>query len=141
MPPILATDTDNERRLSRRRDRYAAQAVNWEISQHSRVRGCGRVGVLVGGRVAVVTTGAGVDARAGFRGMATCGSVWSCGNCAEKILHGRQADMTAALTEWTSRGGRVGFITLTMRHRDGQALAHLWDSMTDAWHRVTSGRG
>jgi hypothetical protein len=32
-------------------------------------------------------------------------------------------------------------VTLTMRHRRGQRLADLWDSLSFAWGRVTSGRG
>lgn len=105
-----------------------------------RVRECGRLGVLPGGSVRVRASGSGAARRAGFSGLSTCGSVWACPVCAEKILAGRQDEVRRALSVWTGLGGRVAFVTLTMRHRQGQALGDLWDSLSYAWGAVTSGR-
>lgn len=105
-----------------------------------RVQSCGRQGVLPGGAVRVRASGHGADRRAGFAGLATCGSVWACPVCSERILAGRQEDLAAAIATWEAGGGRVALITLTMRHNASQALSQLWDGLTYAWSKVTSGR-
>lgn len=120
--------------------RLRARALLWDLSSMSRVRSCGRQGVLPEGATRVRATGAGDARRAGFAGLATCGSVWACPVCSERILTGRQQDLSAALGAWTNQGGRIGFVTLTMRHRDGQSLRSLWDALSKAWNGVTKGR-
>jgi hypothetical protein len=96
--------------------------------------------VLPGGSARVRATGTGTARRAGFAGLSTCGSVWSCPVCAEKILARRQDEIRRALSVWGGLGGRVAFVTLTMRHRKGQPLGALWDSLSYAWGATTSGR-
>jgi len=132
--------TDNGRRQSRRDGRWAAKRVLWNDSALPRVQSCGRVGVLPDGAARVRATGAGVDRRAGFAGVATCGSVWACPTCSARILAGRQAELAEAMGTWHDGGGRIALLTLTMRHRKGQALADLWDGVSHAWSKVTSGR-
>jgi hypothetical protein len=39
-----------------------------------------------------------------------------------------------------ARGGGFGLMTLTLRHRDGQSLASLWDSLSLAWRKVQQHR-
>ena len=73
-------------------------------------------------------------------GVQSCGSVWVCPCCAAKISAHRQAEIETVLERWHARGGRVGLITLTMRHHKGHGLAALWDALSKAWARVTSGR-
>jgi hypothetical protein len=92
------------------------------------------------GAVRVRATGDGDARRAGFAGLATCGSVWSCPVCAEKILAGRQHELADAIATWEAGGGRVALLTLTMRHKSGDRLADLWDGLSYAWGKVTSGR-
>lgn len=125
---------------SRRGGRYAARHVLWGFSDLKRVRSCGRVSRSADGVGVRITTGP-EGRSAGFSGLSTCGSVWACPVCSAKIAAGRQDEIAAALTEWHKRGGRVGLVTLTMRHRKGQALTDLWDGVADAWHAATSGRG
>jgi len=131
---------DDSRRRARRDSRWAAKRVLWDDSALPRVRSCGRVGVLPDGAARVRATGSGAGRRAGFAGLATCGSVWACPTCSAKILASRQAELGEALSAWVDRGGRIAMLTLTMRHRDGQALADLWDGLSYAWGKVTSGR-
>jgi hypothetical protein len=66
--------------------------------------------------------------------------VWACPVCAEKILMRRQEEVARALATWTGLAGRIGFVTLTMRHNRGQRLGDLWDALTSAWSSTTSGR-
>lgn len=126
------------RPTSRRRDRLAARRVLWAESGLERVRKCGAVVI---GDVALKVSGAGATRTAGFTGLATCGSVWSCPVCSAKIAAHRQAEIQAATSAWEAVGGQVVFGTFTMQHRAGQSLRSLWDALNYAWSRVTSGRG
>lgn len=142
MKSITATpDKTTETRVSRRSDRFSARRILWDLSSVSRVRVCGHHGVLPDGNVAVKVTGTGADRRAGFAGVATCGSTWACPVCSQKIATVRAADLAAAVAAWHRDHGRVLMLTLTMRHRKGQRLDDLWDSLSHAWGKVTSGRG
>lgn len=111
------------------------------MSTRKRIRECGHRGVLPGGSVRVRATGSGDARRAGFAGLATCGSVWSCPVCSEKILAARSDELAAGFGAWTQAGGRIAFVTLTMRHDRGQSLRLLWDALSYAWGKVTSGKG
>lgn len=124
---------------SRRSVRYAARHVLWSLSSIKRVRGCGRVARSADGVGVRITVAPDGSRDAGFAGLSTCGSVWACPVCSAKIAAGRQADITAALTEWHRRGGRVALVTLTMRHHRRQKLTDLWDGVAAAWNAATSG--
>ena len=138
---------------SRRGDRFSARRVLWAESSIKRVRSCGHHGVMPDGNVAVKLTGTGPDRRAGFSGVATCGSTWACPVCSQKIASQRALDLSAAVAAWQapvfgpqhknfkSPRGQVLMVTLTMRHKRKQALADLWDSLSHAWGKVTSGSG
>lgn len=135
--PVKKTDS----RLSRRSSVYSARRILWDLSSVSRVRVCGHHGILPDGNVAVKLSGTGTDRRAGFAGIATCGSTWACPVCSQKIATVRAADLAGAVAAWHETNGRVLMLTLTMRHKKGQRLADLWDSLSHAWGKVTSGRG
>jgi hypothetical protein len=92
------------------------------------------------GAARVRATGGGDDRRAGFAGLASCGSVWACPVCSERILSGRQAELTQGIEAWEATGGKVALLTLTMRHHKGQRLEELWNALSYAWGKVTSGR-
>jgi hypothetical protein len=129
-------------RRERRAQRLRARSVLWDVARVGlRVRDCGRSALMPDGAARVRATGTGDDRRAGFAGLETCGSVWACPVCAEKILSRRQCDIAEAIDAWTATGGRTAMVTLTMRHRQGQRLADLWDALSVAWNRVTAGRG
>jgi hypothetical protein len=138
---VRNTTDAGERRRDRRAARLRARALLWDLSLMARVQACGRRGVLPDGSVRVRATGSGDGRTAGFAGLATCGSVWACPVCSEKILGGRQHELSDALSTWADRGGSVAFVTLTMRHRDGQSLRMLWDALGKAWNGATKGRG
>jgi hypothetical protein len=104
------------------------------------VRTCGRHGINPTGSVRVRASGSGDDRRAGFAGLASCGSVWSCPMCSERILAGRQQELSEGLRAWTAGGGSVAFVTLTMRHRAGQGLGMLWNALSKAWDSANKGR-
>jgi hypothetical protein len=61
--------------------------------------------------------------------------------CSEKINAARQAELETGISNWLDAGHAVVFGTLTMRHHKGQRLADLWDAVSPAWNRTTSGAG
>lgn len=126
---------------SRRAARFTARHWLWDRSALGRVQKCGRCSRDASGVTVRVSTAADGSRSAGFAGVSTCGSVWSCPVCSAKIAAGRQDEIMRALTEWHRRGGRVGLVTLTMHHVRGQSLVDLWDAVSDAWQAVTSGAG
>jgi hypothetical protein len=81
------------------------------------------------------------DAVAGFAGLQHCGSVWSCSVCSSSILVQRALEIGAVLSQAVAEGHSLGFGTLTMRHRRGEALKGLWDAAGGAWQRAISGKG
>lgn len=125
-----------DRRSDLRKRRYLGRSILWRESELKRVRDCGRVAVAAGGNVALRLSG-GV---AGFAGLATCGSVWADPVCNAKVMARRALEIGAAVEAWQAQGGRVGFVTLTMRHRKGQRLSTLWDGLSKGWGRATSGK-
>jgi len=114
--------------------------VLWRESlKKHRVRHCGRF--ATGDTVQVKVTRSAEGSVAGLGGVQTCGSVWDCPVCSEKINAGRQAELSAGIAGWLRGGKAVLFGTLTVQHRDGMGLAKLWDAISPAWNRVTSGAG
>jgi hypothetical protein len=77
---------------------------------------------------------------AGVGGVQSCGSVWACPVCSERIQAGRQAEVAAALAVARLRGWEVLFLTLTMRHNRDHRLKRLWhEYLSKAWRATTSG--
>lgn len=126
-------------RDARRASRYLARFFLWDASSLKRVQSCGRVARTAEG-VAIRVSESEAGRHAGFAGIAHCGSVWACPVCSAKIAAKRQGEIQQALAAWHQKAGRVGLVTLTMRHSRGQSLSDLWDALSDAWHAATSGR-
>lgn len=68
-------------------------------------------------------------------GLAQCGSVWVCPECAAKI-QARRADENLTAIKWASeRGYHVSLITLTATHNASERLIDLIDRFTAAYRR------
>lgn len=78
--------------------------------------------------------------RSAYGSLHTCGSVWSCPVCSAKISAKRKTEVEAIVSAATKSGKFVSMLTLTQRHHQGQRLSDLWDALTYAWGRVSSGR-
>lgn len=132
-----STPQSLERRDTLRSARFSARRTLWSESSLDRVRRCGKaLNGQCSDRVGVKLS----DGVAGFSGLQSCGSPWNCPVCSQKIMAVRADDVQSAVAGWHGMGGRVVFLTLTMRHRLGQRLADLWDSLSYGWSKVTSGR-
>lgn len=133
------TTTPAERRATRLDARYAL----WELSSLKRVRACGRYAARTDQGVTVKASGAAADGSrvAGLGGVQSCGSVWACPVCAQKVQAARQAEVASALAVARRNGWEVLFLTLTMRHGRDHRIKRLWDHLTTAWAAVTTGAG
>jgi Replication protein len=97
----------------------------------SRVGACGRV--RVGGDVAAVLRGD----RCHYCGLVRCGSIWSCPCCSAQIRAERAGDVQHVVQWHVDQLGAQGayLLTLTVRHRYGDALADLRGGITRAYSK------
>lgn len=104
-----------------------------------RCRSCGRVPLdeYVGVRV-TERDGKRVP---GFSGVAHCGSVWSCPVCSARICEERARLVSEVARRAVAAGMRIVMVSLTVRHRQGQTAAELWDAVGACWNAAASGPG
>ena len=130
-PPL----SEDQKRQQRRGKRHQMRQTLWGESSLPRCRKCGRT--RRGDDVQVKGNGS----RVGFAGVVTCGSVWVCPVCNAKIQHQRAQELTTAIAMWmVGSGGRVAFVTLTMRHERADGLGEHWDRLQDSWKKVQMAR-
>lgn len=72
------------------------------------------------------------DDRAHFSGLISCGLVWTCPRCSQKIALERAADIAAAITTHYANGGRVTLVTPTIPHARSERLSDGWRLLDDA---------
>lgn len=132
---VPTTTGPDEARQVHRAERHEVRHFMRRWTTLDRVRSCGWTAVNDGG-VIVRLAGGGSDARAGLAGVSTCGSVWSCPVCAEKIQARRREEILSLITAAEAKGCSVVLVTLTMRHNAGDRLADLWDDLSGAWAAV-----
>ncbi len=77
--------------------------------------------------------------RAYFAGLMSCGSVWTCAVCAEKIARKRQAEVLTVLERHMAAGGVGAFLTLTVPHDRGAPLRELRRVVARAWRGIQQG--
>jgi len=108
----------------------------WRLSSLPSVQACSRsvlahqgyVGVEVGGGVA------------GLSGLQSCSSVSACPCCSARIREARARTIEAAGIAHLRAGGRLVFVTLTLPHDTGDALADLLDTVLGGWTYLQTDR-
>jgi hypothetical protein len=75
-----------------------------------------------------------------FRGLVTCGSVWTCPVCSWKIATGRGHEVQSVIDQHLKTGGGVYLITATIPHDQGDDLKPLRTAVSNAWRKTISGR-
>lgn len=71
-----------------------------------------------------------------YSGIMTCGSVWTCPICRQKILTGRRQEIIQAL-----KSGLIPvMVTITLQHHRSDSLTDLMDGLSQALRRLKSGR-
>jgi hypothetical protein len=76
------------------------------------------------------------ERRASYRGILTCGHIWSCPACSHQLRTERAGRIVRAVGHL---GGRWQMVTVTLRHRQGMRLKELRDAMAAAWRRTRQG--
>lgn len=80
------------------------------------------------------------EKRARFNGLQTCGSVWVCPVCSQRIAEVRRKELNAALV-WARGSGFVPvMLTLTARHGLGDCLQRLLSRLKDAKRALRQSR-
>ena len=78
--------------------------------------------------------------KCSYKGLQTCGSVWTCPVCAAKISERRRVELQTAITLHKAQGGQVLLLTLTNPHLVGDNLAELLDRQAKALKIFNSDR-
>lgn len=97
---------------------------------------CHRSQTQPGGTVRIMADGG----RAWYRDLKTCGSVWVCPICAEKISRERAADVQAGIDSALAHGKGVTLVTLTFRHSELDTLKNSLNQFSRASRMLKSGR-
>lgn len=87
------------------------------------------VPIMVGGR-----------GEAYFSGLISCGSVWHCPVCAEKVSNARRDQVAEAMRVHQSVDGTGYMATLTIRHHAIESCGQLRDRVRKAWAKVQTGK-
>jgi hypothetical protein len=124
------------RRL-RRRQRYALRRSLWRVTSLRRVAACGRA--TRDGAVQIVRRQESDGHRAAATGLVACGSIHACPVCSAHIRAVRSTDIEEAARRHLAGGGGLLFLTLTLRHHRGEALAGLLDGLMKAWTAAIRG--
>lgn len=74
--------------------------------------------------------------RASWRGILTCGHIWTCPVCSQNLRAERTERIVRAVQHL---GGRWQMLTVTVRHRQGLGLKELRDGVAKAWRRTRQG--
>lgn len=90
-----------------------------------------------GGNVVTIDVGRALTAL--VSGVHRCGSPWSCALCAPVVRQHRAIEIDTALSAHLQRGGGAEFLTLTLRHHQGDTLASRLDPMARALRDVLNG--
>jgi len=119
----------------RRQERWERLRWLWDHSTLKRVPRCRlhATGTMV---TAWVASGKG----AYWSGLQTCGSVWACPVCGPIIRQRRSELIEAGAGRWEELGGSLAFLTLTVRHHQGEGLRGLYEGMQGAWGRLQQSR-
>ena len=132
---VSTTATEATGKVLKRRERYALRDGLRRWTTIPRVEKCGRVRIAADVQVKVYA------GRAHYAGLLSCGSVWNCPVCAAKVATRRTSEVHTVLSQHLEAGGGAEFLTLTMPHDMGDALATTRRIAADGWKRVQQGRG
>jgi len=126
-------------RQSRAR-RFALKSVVNDIFPNSRTSKCHRIRAPQ--REVEVWRGmsAGIAGKAFYKGLYTCGRVWTCPICAAKIAQGRRTEVKQAMEKAKSLGLKVLFMTMTLPHGCNTTLKYTLDAFSVAEKLLWSSR-
>jgi hypothetical protein len=116
--------------------RWALQAAAREILPASGLKYCLRA--LIPDKESVEVWRHDETGKAHFKGLCTCGSVWTCAPCSNKISEARRTELKAAM----ERAEKYTFymVTFTLSHGRKDKLDSLVSDLLASYRRMTSGK-
>lgn len=139
--PALGNNVKSGGRLGEKAPRYLANIERWKAKDHAsnllmlwetsssdRVWHCGRVRYQPTAELGIRPK----HQRAGYRGFKTCGSVWWCPCCSQRISLTRKDELNRLMAGARQQGLAVVLLTLTARHDVTMPLAPFLDAMKEA---------
>lgn len=91
---------------------------------------------IVSGEVSMYRSGQGSH----FRGIETCGSVWTCPVCAVKVTEARREQLKELFDKHHQAGGLALMTTLTLPHSRFDGCKELLDAVRGSWSLMKGGR-
>ncbi|PLW75401.1 protein rep [Cohaesibacter celericrescens] len=85
----------------------------------------------------VVTVNANAHGKAGFKGVSTCGSIWTCPVCASKIAARRSVEVQELAKAHQKAGFSVYMATFTIDHGLGDDVRGLRTTLSQCWDQMT----
>ncbi len=73
--------------------------------------------------------------RSFFSNLVSCGSVWRCPVCSYKITKVRQVEVFKLLSWYHKNDYKMSFLTLTLRHKNGDVLGDLLDKLLSEFRK------
>lgn len=116
---------------------YELRARTRKLAPSARERGCGALCVEHRDEEPSIDVQS-VDGapRASWRGLMTCGHIWTCPVCSQNLRAERAERISAAVR---GMAGRWQMLTVTLRHRQGMPLKDLVAGLMKAWRRTRQG--
>lgn len=130
-PPYQKADLST---LSNAQIRDRLRTVSGNILSDERVYKCGRH------RLGSIVTISANAVGAMFGGVETCGSIWHCPVCAEKIANKRRLEVAQAIDGTKKLSGGVYLLTLTMQHAPFDKCQDLKEAVATAWRKLQNTR-
>ena len=129
------TELPPESRDTARQERHALRDRAGDLLGWERLIECGRGRTQPG-----VELWRGEGGGVHFRGLATCGSIWTCPVCSTKIATRRADEVSELATAHEAAGGAIYMATLTIRHKSSDKCADLRKLVATAWKRLQNRR-
>lgn len=132
-PDAEQTAEQIQHRAKARAARFALRDALRPLAVNANRRACGRALVAPSAQLVLA------DGRASWRGVATCGSVWSC-PCCQAPIQALRAQEVGKLARWAEEQGHVVvMMTVTVRHAWTHRLADTLTGLARAWRATTQG--
>ena len=128
-----------DQKRARRLAQYALQETIARIIDSQRLAQCRRS--LVPGRDKVKVLYSETLARAHYKNLMVCGSVWSCPLCAARITERRREDLSKGIDDFIDLGGSIFMAAFTLQHDREERLQDLNEVLSKAYRRFGSGKG
>jgi hypothetical protein len=116
-----------------RRRKWQLQDISGRLLPGWRVEWCGKR--MVGKQVRLMHSQE--HQKAFYKGVSTCGSVWTCPVCASRISEGRRVELQKAVDR---KGFTKVLVTFTLQHERSDSLAQLVAALNDSIRRLKQGR-